>query len=66
LPPFRPIVDTTNTPHYGIGKFLSNLLYPLTMNNYTVKDSFEAVNRIHSIPKELFEESYVGVSNNVI
>ena len=26
LPKFRPIVDTTNTTHYNVGKFLSNLL----------------------------------------
>ena len=30
LPKFRPITDTTNTPYYGISKFLSNLLNPLT------------------------------------
>ena len=30
LPPFRPIIDTTNTAHYGIAKYLSNLLHPLT------------------------------------
>ena len=30
LPKFRPIIDTINTPYYGISKFLSNLLNPLT------------------------------------
>ena len=25
LPAFRPIVDTTSTPHYNVGKFLSSL-----------------------------------------
>jgi len=40
-------------------------MYPSTMNNYTVKDSFEAVNRIHSIPKELFDEGYRYVSFDV-
>ena len=29
VPSFRPIVDTTNTPHYGVGKFLTHLLNPL-------------------------------------
>ena len=29
LPPFCPITDTTNTVHYGIAKYLSNLLQPL-------------------------------------
>ena len=65
LPPFRPIVDTTSTPHYDVDKFLSNLLYPMTMNNYTVKDSFEAVNRIHLIPEELFNQGYKYVSFDV-
>ena len=40
IPPFRPIVDTTSTPHYGIGKYLSSLLNPLTINNYSIEDSF--------------------------
>ena len=29
-PLFRPIVDTTSTPHYGIAKYLSSLFNPLT------------------------------------
>ena len=32
LPSFRPIIDTRNTPHYGVGKFLTRLLSPLTQN----------------------------------
>ena len=58
LPSFRPIVDTTNTPHYGVGKFLTRLLSPLTQNESSVKDSFEAVDRIRSVPPELFDEGY--------
>ena len=50
---FRPIVDTTNTPHYGVDKSLINLLNPLTRNQYTVKDLFEAVSMIHKNPPEL-------------
>ena len=65
LPPFRPIVDTTNTPHYGIGKFLSTLLNPLTLNDYTVKDSFEAAGRIRAIPEHLFQQGYRFVSFDV-
>ena len=37
VPSFRPIVDTTNTPHYGVGKLLTSLLNPLTQNEYKVK-----------------------------
>ena len=55
---FRPIIDTTNTPHYGFGNFLFRLLNPLTQNVNSIKDSFEAVDRIRSIPTELFDEGY--------
>ena len=46
LPKFRPNIDTTNTPDYGISKFLSNLLNPLTENEYIVQDSFCAAKKI--------------------
>ena len=39
IPKFRPIIDTTGTTHYGVGKFLSQLLQPLTRNEHTVKDA---------------------------
>ena len=54
IPSFRPIVDTISTPHYGIAKFLSSLLNPLAISNYSVKDSFEAAKRIQAILLELF------------
>ena len=56
LSSFRPIIDTTSTPYYNIGKFLSSLLQPLTHNDYNLKDSFDAVRRIRSVPPELFDE----------
>ena len=46
LPSFRPIIDTTNFPHYAVGKFLTRLLSPLTQNEYSVKNYFEAVDRL--------------------
>ena len=59
LPKFRPIIDTTNTPYYGISKFLSNLLNPVTENQFVVnKDSFTAANIIRDVPKELFDQDY--------
>ena len=58
IPSFRPIVDTTNTPHYNVGKYLANLLNSLTQNDFVVKDSFEVVNKIHNIPSELFNCGY--------
>ena len=65
LPPFRPTTDTTNTAHYGIAKYLSNLRHPLTENEFTVKDSFEAAIKIQAIPSELLDERYRFTSFNV-
>ena len=62
LPKFRPIIDTTNTPHYNVGKFLSSLLNPLTINEFSLSDSFDAVTHIKNIPKQLFVEGYQFVS----
>ena len=56
---FRPIFDKTNTPYYGVDKSLINLLNPLTQNEYTVKDSFEAVSTIHKNPPELLIKAIV-------
>ena len=53
IPKFRPIVDTTGTPHCSDRKFLTNLLNPLSMNEFTLKDSFDAVNKIKSIPPKI-------------
>ena len=66
IPQFRPIIDTTSTPHYNVGKFLAQLLNPLTQNEYTLRDSFHAVSEIKSIPKELFSEGYRLVSFDVV
>ena len=56
----------TNTPHYNVGKFLSNLLHPLTLNDYSLADSFDAVPQINNIPKHLFREGYQFVSFDVV
>ena len=58
LPSFRPIIDTTNTPHYGVGTFFTYFLNPFTQNVHSIKDSFEAVDCILSTPTELFDEGY--------
>ena len=65
VPKFRPIIDTTNTPHHDVGKFLSNLLNPLTLNDYTLRDCFESVDAIKAIPEHLFSEGYRYVSFDV-
>ena len=41
------------------------MLQPLTHNDYNLKDSFDAVKRIRSIPHELFDEDYQFVSFDV-
>ena len=65
IPTFRPIVDTTSTPQYGISKYLSSLLNSLTKNNYFVEDTFEAAKRIKAIPPKLFSEGYKFICFNV-
>ena len=55
---FRPIVDSTGMPHYSTGKFLTNLLNPLSTNEFTLKDSFNAVNKIKNIPPHLHDDVY--------
>ena len=66
IPPFRPIIDTSNTPHYKMGKFLANMLISLTQNSHSVKDSFETASRIQNIPNTLFQQGYVSVSFDVV
>ena len=40
IPQFRPILSTINTPVYKLAKYLVPISSPLTVNDYTVKDSF--------------------------
>lgn len=65
IPKFRPIIDTTGTSHYLVGKFLTNLLSPLTTNEYTFKDTFDAVNKMQNIPTNLLKDGYRFVSFDV-
>ena len=65
IPKFRPIVDTIRTPHYSTGKFLMNLLNVLAMNKFTLKDSFDAVNKIKNILRHLFDDGYNYVSSDM-
>ena len=64
-PAFRPIIDSTSTPYYSIGKLLSSLLQPLAHNDYNLKDSFDVINRIISIHPELYDENYQFVSFDI-
>ena len=65
LPSFRPIVDCMGTVYSKLGKYLSELLYPLSVNEHSIKDSFDMANAIKSIPKTLIDEGYVFVSFDV-
>jgi hypothetical protein len=38
LPPFRPIIDTTGTAYQPTAKFITQLLNPLTSNEFTIRD----------------------------
>ena len=66
LPTFRPIIDTTTTPHYNVGKFLASLLNLLTLNQFNLNDTFDAVSAIKAIPSGLFDEGYRFVSFDVV
>ena len=41
LPKFRPIISAINTPAYKVAKHLVTLVKDFTVNEYTLKDSFE-------------------------
>ena len=53
VPKFHPIIDTTGTPYYDVGKYLDKLLNPLTTNKFFLRDSFDATTRIQNIPQDL-------------
>ena len=65
IPKFRPIIDTTGTTHYGIGKYLSQLLHPLTINDHTIKNTFDAKTRIETIDQSYLKQGYKYVSFDV-
>ena len=58
IPKFRPIIETTGTSHWLQGKYLISLLYPLTINKFSLKDSFVGATRIKATPSYLFKNDY--------
>ena len=66
LPPFRPVIDTMNTPYNGIGCFLKGILHPLTQNRFSLKDSFHAVEEIRKIDFDDITEEWCFVSFDVV
>ena len=41
FPPFRPTLSAIKTPSYNIAKYLVPILEPITINKFTIKNSFE-------------------------
>ena len=63
---FRPIADITRATHYSVEKHLSELLSPLTQNEYSLH-SLDVPNRINSIFLLVQEnKEYMFVSLNVV
>ena len=57
MPSFRPIPEAINTPLHRLAEFLSQILFPVSTNEFTVKDSFAP-------PKETTEtDSYYFIGN---
>ena len=44
--PLRPILAAYNTPTYPLAKFLIPILQPLTVNDYTLQNSYDFYNKI--------------------
>ena len=59
LPKFRLSVDTTSTCYYNVGSYLTELLNPPTQNEFIIGDSFDATNKIKSVPPEFFDDGYI-------
>ena len=66
LPSLWPIIDTSDTPYYGVGRFLTRSLIPLTQNVYSINDLFEAGDRLRSVPTVLFNEVYLYFPLDII
>ena len=47
-PEFRPILSAIGTPTYKLAKFLVPILSPLTINEFSVHDSFSFANEVSS------------------
>jgi hypothetical protein len=45
----RPILSATQTYNYALAKWLDDKLKPLAINHYTITDTFEFVNEVHSL-----------------
>ena len=66
VPSFRPIIDTTSKTHYLVGNYLSELLSPITHNDYSPKYAFDAATRVSRILPQIREnDDYMFISLDV-
>ena len=64
---FRPVKETIDSTLYNVGKYITKLLNPFTQNKYSMKDTFDAVERIKKILKELIRnEEYTLISLDAV
>ena len=61
IPNFRPIIDTSGSSYYLVGRYIAQLLYPLTNNELNLKDLFEAAYHIQDITSNVFGNGYKNV-----
>ena len=61
IPKFRPIIDTIETTNCLVGKHLTILLNPLTINEYSLKDSFDAANRIKLVYRKICLKMFIKI-----
>ena len=52
----------TGTAYQPVATFLTNLLNPLTTNEFSIKDTFDAVSHINNLPYKLFDD---GSTNRI-
>ena len=45
----RPILSATTTYNFALAKWLDDKLNPLSINQYTITDTFEFVNEVHGL-----------------
>ena len=58
VPPFRPILSVIGTPTYKLSNFFAPLLTPLTLNEYTIKDSFSFAEELLNYDSNLVMASF--------
>ena len=58
VPSFRPILSAIGTPTYKLSKFFVPLLTPLTLNEYTIKDSFSFAEELSNYDSNLVMASF--------